>query len=70
MAESSKKISVNVKTPKDKQTFEIDEDAEVTAVSFSIFHTKYSIRRTTKKNYDEICKFSMTIHIENRNTSQ
>ncbi|CAO1438277.1 unnamed protein product [Diamesa serratosioi] len=30
MAESSKKISVNVKTPKDKQTFEIDEDAEVT----------------------------------------
>lgn len=49
MAESSKKISVNVKTPKDKQTFEIDEDAEVTTVSFPIFHTKYSVRRTTKK---------------------
>lgn len=56
MAESSKKISVNVKTPKDKQTFEIDEDAEVTAVSFPFFHTIYPVRRTTK-NYDEIVNF-------------
>lgn len=48
MAESSKKISVNVKTPKDKQTFEIDEDADVSTVSYPFF-TQFTLSVEQKK---------------------
>lgn len=33
MAEGSRRINVNVKTPKEKQVIEVDEDSEVKEVS-------------------------------------
>lgn len=33
MAEGGKKINVNVKTPKEKQSIEVDENADVKTVS-------------------------------------
>lgn len=36
--DTRKKITVNVKTPKEKQSVEIEEDASIKDVSFAILH--------------------------------
>lgn len=54
MAESGseKKITITVKTPKEKQTIEVDENAEIKDVSFNNFFIKF-LFKDFMKNDDE-----------------
>lgn len=54
--ESSKKITITVKTLKEKQTFQIEEDADIKRVSVKIinrFHAAYIHRFSSDAMHDD-----------------